>query len=413
MQSEAEISLYVHSMRDRGALFPIPLSITHAFGGTWKWGWVDAASEGNKHTMGMTWSGTDKTVNLAGGRLEFRCSHMNSLLGGLAIPPGLFPPSQSGTLLTLPISTGTSCRASLSLTLAEKVPSVEEKEAEKTTVEGTQVCARLAAHSLTPTPHNVLLAFPRSGREIWTSESILCASPYFEALFKSGFAESVSTSTSKKSKSPQKQKEAVETSLSSFPDDSDDETDSSPQLTKPISHAPPSFNYKTITVTEAAFSTYLAVICFLQCQSISFAPLRSLSAPNQPQSTSKPKSRKRARHTTGPAQPSALPLPVSPKSVFRLAHFLTLPTLADLALFDFRTQLSAQNATAELFSPFCALYPEARDAVLDFVAEHRTEVGEAEETKKRMEKLASEGEEEVSAAEAVMLAKLATRLMEK
>ncbi|KAI5480388.1 hypothetical protein MNV49_000963 [Pseudohyphozyma bogoriensis] len=65
------------------------------------------------------------------------------------------------------------------------------------------------------------------------------------------------------------------------------------------------------------------------------------------------------------ADPS-LPLPVSPKSVYRLAKLAELPALAKLALESFESSLTVKNAAVELFGNFSGQYPEARKVVMEF-----------------------------------------------
>ena len=71
---------------------------------------------------------------------------------------------------------------------------------------------------------------------------------------------------------------------------------------------------------------------------------------------------------------SPLPPPSSPKSVYRLAHFLELPELANLALQNFGSQLNADNAAHELFGDTASSYPEVRKIALNFVVENWKQV---------------------------------------
>ncbi|GAA5820078.1 hypothetical protein JCM11251_005472 [Rhodosporidiobolus azoricus] len=393
MHFEAEISFYAHAVRNRGSLSSLPSSISSVFGGSWKWGWVDIAAEDDKHVMGLVWDGAIDTVPRDQRKSPWR----------LVSIEGQFPQQCLRQLTHPPIETQTSCRVSLFLTLAEKPQPAEDASAERSMSEETPLSvARFAGFSLTPTPHDVLIKFP-SGRQIWSSEALLRLSPYFTDLFSSGFIESTSSDKG----ATQKKKGKADFIEKAF-EDSDDEVDSASPPIKGTFPAVPSFPFKTINVTEAAFSTYLALICYLQCGSINFNRLKSALPPAT--TTPKPKGRKRARASNAPA-PAPLPLPVSPKSVYRLAHFLSLPALCMLALDNFRSQLTTSNATVELFDTFCSLYPEARDAVLDFVVSNKKEVLDDEVTKKKLEQL--EGEDaEISAAESALLARLARRLMD-
>ncbi|GAA5820074.1 hypothetical protein JCM11251_005471 [Rhodosporidiobolus azoricus] len=416
MQCSSELSWNCSDVRDGGALFPLESPTLAALGGTWKWGWVELGAEGAKSVMGVTWKGVSNIVNVAGGQIIFKPSYGSP--SGMSISPGPFPPSPSGSLRTLPFDGFSVCQATFSLTLVyELACSQEETEEEKQLVGGEGLAARFAAISLTSTPHDVLLQFPRSGHELWSSEAVLRASSYFEDLFSSGFSETATSSQSVGFKAAKKglpSKTFV---------DSDDEDDRSPYLPKPRSHASTtsaasvSFPHITVAITEAAFSTYLAVVCFLQCGSVTFATLKSARTDSGQASDGapKPKNRRRNRNrqSSAPTTKPTLPHPVSPKSVYRLAHFLSLPTLCTLALDNYRSQLTPSNATVELFDPFCALYPEAKDAVLDYIAANKREVGEAEATRQRLEKVEAQqqdggGEQ----AEEAVWASLAKRLLE-
>lgn len=64
------------------------------------------------------------------------------------------------------------------------------------------------------------------------------------------------------------------------------------------------------------------------------------------------------------AQPD-LPFPVSPKSVYRLAHFLELPDFQSLAPNAYKAQLTKDIVAYELTSEVSAVYDELRFAALD------------------------------------------------
>ncbi|GAA5988438.1 hypothetical protein JCM11641_005342 [Rhodosporidiobolus odoratus] len=65
-----------------------------------------------------------------------------------------------------------------------------------------------------------------------------------------------------------------------------DDSDVEPEPSEPdgtSNASPPQASHpkrKTVSITEAAYSTYLAVICWLQCGAIEFATLSSLSHPS-------------------------------------------------------------------------------------------------------------------------------------
>lgn len=155
-------------------------------------------------------------------------------------------------------------------------------------------------------------------------------------------------------------------------DDSDDETDDiitqsgTPRLEDDMDDG--DFTYREIVITETAYSTYRAVLLYLHTSHISFAPLSSTLHLLHP--TSKQSRRQRIEKSllASPKYPS----PVSPKSVYRLAHLLEIPSLLALALDKFKSQLSTANAAEELFSDTSALYDDVR-AVAHVVA-HWAEV---------------------------------------
>lgn len=66
----------------------------------------------------------------------------------------------------------------------------------------------------------------------------------------------------------------------------------------------------------------------------------------------------------------ALPLFASPKSVFRLAHYLEIEELKALALDSIRTQLTVENAAVELVSDVSRCYQDVQKVVLDFVVDN-------------------------------------------
>ncbi|GAA5954325.1 hypothetical protein JCM10213_009176 [Rhodosporidiobolus nylandii] len=258
-----------------------------------------------------------------------------------------------------------------------------------------------AAITAGPAVLDVRLSFPRQKRELWTSSAVLSQSPYFATLLSSGFFE-----------------DAGEEAASSTPaadaapfDDSDDETDG--HLPKPpavpASSLPP---HKTISITEASYSTYLAVVCWMQCGHISFAPLASSFRTSTTSLSEAAQNRKAAIFppSSDSSSPFPPPTPVSPKSAYRLAHLLELPTLAALSLANFRSQLTPQNVACELFSDVSACYDEVCDAALDFTLKNLKEVFESEGMK-RMEEKAASGE--LSTQEGMVWAKLAVKLVKE
>ncbi|KAF7789951.1 hypothetical protein EIP86_000899 [Pleurotus ostreatoroseus] len=96
-----------------------------------------------------------------------------------------------------------------------------------------------------------------------------------------------------------------------------------------------------IVVPNVAANTWRALVYYIYTGKISFAPLRSKGI-----SSRKNFIRNYHKIRTG------LPTPVSPKSVYRLAHMYELEDLKKLAERDIKAKISAQNVVAEAFSWF-------------------------------------------------------------
>ncbi|KAL7336952.1 Proteophosphoglycan ppg4, partial [Rhodotorula toruloides] len=224
-------------------------------------------------------------------------------------------------------------------------------------VQERQASAELARETMSKqVPNDVALAFPRNQQVLWSTESTLAASSsLLGTLLQSDFKEGVACINL----------DGVFTSLdltcADLPfDDSDDETDKS-ELVKPVkAHASTLAPFKLIKVTENCFVTYAAVLACL------------------------------AHLERFVEQHPNLPLPASPKSVYRLAHYLGLEQLAKVALNNLESQLTPKNAACELFSRLACCYPQLRDVVLSYVVENWEKVVESGAWKE-MEKDADAG----------------------
>ncbi|GAA6034080.1 hypothetical protein JCM8097_000681 [Rhodosporidiobolus ruineniae] len=264
------------------------------------------------------------------------------------------------------------------------------------------------AYAAGPVRFDVRLVFPRCGRELWTSEAILSQSPYFRLLFSSGFLEATGDEV----------QSAAADGKPTF-EDSDDEID--PSLPKPSSSSSTSPStasstvlppHQTINITEAAYSTYSAVVCWLLSGQISFGRLTSSHAsdgwggmtPTGKISVTFPQVPSNSPNL------SPFPPPVSPKSVYRLAHLLELDKLAAVALSEYRHQLTASNAVQELLTETSHCYESFGDTVIGFVVDHRRAVLDS----KGMKELKARAEaDELEYWEGKMWMKLALALMEK
>ncbi|GAA5874341.1 hypothetical protein JCM8547_007568 [Rhodosporidiobolus lusitaniae] len=241
----------------------------------------------------------------------------------------------------------------------------------------SDVGKRFAALPTSPFPFDVLLTFPQScreNREIWSSQAVLSQSPYFRTLFASGFAENAAVGPSV----------ACPIAEPTF-EDSDDETDTA------LPNPPPSFPstsqlppHKTVTITEADAASTRRLACL-------FPPANTSGPPSL-------------------TSPASFLAPVSPKSVYRLAHVLELPSLSSLALSDFRSQLTVDSALVELFHEATARHDELRATVLDFVLENAGRVFQTDAMKAAQERAKRE---DLEAWEGAVWAELAERLAGK
>ncbi|BGP17868.1 hypothetical protein JCM10213v2_005910 [Rhodosporidiobolus nylandii] len=241
-----------------------------------------------------------------------------------------------------------------------------------------------------PLPDHAALAllFPsHPPLRMWTTTHLLHASsPYFENLFSSEFSEAAKRtlveyeelSASERSAKRVKTAEPVE-------DDSDNETDDFYQssLASPSSSPPPDLRYHQISICDASYTTYRAVLCWLQTGYYPFATLSSALPPSSddslpPKQTYLAEWAKKHPH---------LPLPSSPTSTYALSHFLDLPDLSSLALENLRSQLTPANIAIELFSDFANKYEEPRRVLVDFALKRWDEVVQSEAFKAVLEKL--------------------------
>ncbi|GAA5904125.1 hypothetical protein JCM6882_003952 [Rhodosporidiobolus microsporus] len=247
-------------------------------------------------------------------------------------------------------------------------------------------------------PHNVRLFFPAVDGELWANSAILAhLSPFFKDLLESDFSEGIerhtkrrrlddaSADVDKTPSSQEEQKTSTPAASEKDYDDSDDDLDDLVQRTRPTLLSSPSstdgVSYQQITVRHAAWSTYRALLSFLLTHNLPLGTLQS------------------ARHASLPVVPTSFtsilesgidrPLPVSPKSLYRLAHLLQLPDVTSRCLLDFRRQLSPSNAAVELFGDVAADYDELRAVAMRYTVEHWSEVKESEGMKEVRSKIKS------------------------
>ncbi|BGP12362.1 hypothetical protein JCM10213v2_000278 [Rhodosporidiobolus nylandii] len=231
-------------------------------------------------------------------------------------------------------------------------------------------------------PHNVRIFFPRAhkdGAELWVKGEILSrSSPYLKDLLASDFAEAQPRRSKRARTSGASEAVPVPVPAQDEKDfdDSDDETDEFLFTKKPPSASfseADDISFRQITITQSAYSTYHAVLVYLQTGFVHFAPLSSsfpLSNPAHPTR----RDYLASKHDEDPS----LPLPVSPTSAYRLAHLLQLEDLQKRCLDALRSSLTVGAAAAELFSGTALAYDELRKVILEFVKEKWEKVKETE-----------------------------------
>ncbi|GAA5902955.1 hypothetical protein JCM6882_009652 [Rhodosporidiobolus microsporus] len=361
--------------------------------------------DSTRRRFALEWRNATEQVDAAGGQLRIRAGQKD--LGAIAVGRGPFPPTKEGAFFADDASTKHSIvQVELTLRLNSPGPLVPQVK-EPAVVEFFSRASILpfptkrtlipfsAGIVRKPYPADVLFSFPRTGHRLWADEATLArASPYCAQLLSSAFAEG-STSTT-----PLKVSGATVDPYEF--EESDDETD---LLEARRDATTPSTPFKTITITDTAYSTYLAVLVYLYSHHISFAPLLStFRTSGESRRDASPARSSALTSLTDTSSDALLPPPVSPKSVYRLAHLLDLADLSSLALANFASQLTPQNAAYELYSDVATCYPAVRDVVLDFVVERWSEVKDERATKE-MEVKAEAGELSGAAGTAMKLAR--------
>ncbi|GAA5877611.1 hypothetical protein JCM1840_005857 [Sporobolomyces johnsonii] len=329
----------------------------------------------------LSWKAVKHPLEVGAGRISL--SSNGREVAAVDIWAGNFPPSSVGEL-EIPFTTFI-FKLDPNVWTIDFAISLETRTRLGEQALAIQTLAARSAASVVHRSHNVCFDFPRTSRQLWSNEENLRKiSPYYNSLLSSDFAEG-STSIPAVSNS------------SSLPDytydDSDAETDElelgckakskkgeeqdqhEEQGQKKESGGAP---FKTVTIVDTAYTTYFAVLVWLATGYIRFAPLRS-------KFRSDDKGVKQARAAELDKMVSEsdprLPPPASPKSVYRLAHFLELPELLQLALDSFKSHLSPANVAYELYGDVSCSYEAVRDVALEFAVDKWKEVGEAEGTR--------------------------------
>ncbi|GAA5894515.1 uncharacterized protein JCM6883_002125 [Sporobolomyces salmoneus] len=285
---------------------------------------------------------------------------------------------------------------------------------ESSSPEIASIASSATASHLSRELNNVCFFFPRTQQRIWSNESVLRkSSPYFETLFSSDFAEaSASPSSPLEQSSPRSPPPPYDY------DDSDVDThlEEAPLLEPDLmtkreeEKGFETFPFKTIRVLDTTYNTYLAVLVWISTQHIMFAPLKSrthnLSSFGDSPTAQRQKAVSKLRQESKPG----LPTPVSPKSVYRLAHLLELADLQALALTNFKSQLTNQGAFYELYGDVSCTYSAVQAVAMEYVVKNWNLVKESAAARKVKQKLDNG---EGSSAMALIGFELSKELMKK
>lgn len=192
-----------------------------------------------------------------------------------------------------------------------------------------------------------------------------------QMLFEAGFAETseeASTATASVSQD------------AGYVDDSDEETDLGDQATykNPSKECRENHRFRKVTIRETSFVTYQAVLVWLHTGHIAFVSLRSTFPDFLDREKKAPRQDAILKTVT---QDPLLPHPSSPKSIYRLAHYLELGDLQNLALSSFKQQLNVQNVAHELFSECSLRYPALQRLALEYAIKNWRFVKDSEAMK--------------------------------
>ncbi|GAA5895030.1 hypothetical protein JCM5296_000941 [Sporobolomyces johnsonii] len=326
----------------------------------------------NMSDYALSWTGVKRPLEIAGGRISL--SRKGAAVAALDIWAGNFPPASAGDLY-IP------CRGTPSwvdLTISLETCNKKEEQA--------VFAVRSTASIHHRSSNNVCFKFPRTSRHLWANEDNLRKlSTYYNSLLSSDFAEGSTSSQAVPSSS----------SLAEYTyEDSDAETDElelgwkvksekgeereprpkRQRLNTELEGVP----FKTVTIVDTAYTTYLAVLVWIATGYIRFAPLRS-KFKSDTEADKQARATELARMVS--EGDSQLPTPVSPKSIYRLAHLLEIPDLVQLAVDNFKSQLSPSNVAYELYGDVSCAYEAIRDAALEYAVGNWTEVSKAEGTR--------------------------------
>jgi len=136
----------------------------------------------------------------------------------------------------------------------------------------------------------------------------------------------------------------------------------------------------TICISDASYRTIRAVLYYLYTEYIVFAPPSSYYSSKQ----------SRTDTIQGYLRRDPMcPVPVSPKSVYAVAHKYEIPVLQALALDHFDRHITHANVFTELFGTTCRLYTEPREKVIAFAVRNWRSLCERKEWKETVEEAKS------------------------
>jgi len=169
--------------------------------------------------------------------------------------------------------------------------------------------------------------------------------------------------------------------------DSDSEEDSIysrilPVVAKQANDLPTPNNFRQVNLKGIKYSTFKALLVYLDSGYIEFSPLTS-SFPL----TSPPFPTRKAYLEKRLIDHPKLPLPVSPKSMYRLASLLDVAPLKTPSLSSLKSSLTLSNAAQELFSPLSISHEEVQSAIIEYVASNWAAIREGESYKEIVKRI--------------------------
>ncbi|KAJ8293560.1 hypothetical protein OF846_003561 [Rhodotorula toruloides] len=229
---------------------------------------------------------------------------------------------------------------------------------------------RLADMQTSPLSHDVRLCISTTGSSaeyLWAdSRTLSHFSAYFRDLFPSGFNDANKRTLAEHSC------ETVKVEADDNVDAADDSDAEDAEMTEAEdttqTSLPPDWRFYSISIPGFSRRTWRVVLLWMSTSTCLFAPLKSSPSSTSSEST------------------NSSSLAASPKSVYRLAHYLRIPPLTALALTELQRQLSPSIAAIELFASATVEFDEIREVVVAYTIAHWDEVVKTSEYKDAMDK---------------------------